>query len=99
VRRLSEPGLLRSVTDNGEWLGEQLASIARRSGRVRAVRGVGYMWGVDVVESAAAVVERGWNAGLLVITAGDHTLRILPPLTMGREDLERGLSMLSDIIG
>jgi predicted acetylornithine/succinylornithine family transaminase len=99
VRRLSDPVLLGSVTENGEWIGEQLANIARRSSRVRAVRGMGYMWGIDVVESAASVVERGWNAGLIVITAGDHTLRILPPLTMKREDLERGLSMLSDVIG
>lgn len=98
VRRLADSALLDSVRENGTWLGEQLSVIARRSGKVRAVRGMGYMWGVDVVEPAAAVVERGWNAGLLVITAGDHTLRILPPLTAGRADLERGLAILGQII-
>jgi acetylornithine/succinyldiaminopimelate/putrescine aminotransferase len=98
VRRLADPALLTSVRENGEWLGEQLSGIARRSGKVRAVRGMGYMWGVDVVEPAVAVVERGWDAGLLIITAGDHTLRILPPLTAGRADLERGLSLLSKVI-
>lgn len=98
VRRLADPALLSSVHSNGEWLGEQLSAIARRSGKVRAVRGMGYMWGVDVVEPAAAVVERGWSAGLLVITAGDHTLRILPPLTAGRQDLERGLAKLDSIL-
>lgn len=98
VRRLADPALLTSVRQNGEWLGEQLSAIARRSGKVRAVRGMGYMWGVDVVEPAAAVVERGWSAGLLIITAGDHTLRILPPLTASRADLERGVSLLNKLI-
>lgn len=98
VRRLADPVLLSSVRENGEWLGQQLSAIARRSGKVRAVRGTGYMWGVDVVEPAAAVVERGWGAGLLVITAGDHTLRLLPPLTASRPELERGLDKLSEII-
>lgn len=99
VRRLAEPALLASVKKNGEWLGEQLSGIARRSGRVRAVRGMGYMWGVDVVEPAAEIVQRGWDAGFLIITAGEHTLRLLPPLVMERKDLERGLGILEKIVG
>ena len=99
VRRLADPALLASVKRNGEWLGEQLSGIARRSGRVRAVRGKGFMWGVDVVEPAAEIVQRGWDAGFLVITAGEHTLRLLPPLVMERKDLERGLAILERIVG
>lgn len=99
VRRLADPALLAGVKKNGEWLGEQLSLIARRSGRVRAVRGMGYMWGVDVVEPAAEIVQRGWDAGLLVITAGEHTLRLLPPLVIERNDLERGLMILERIVG
>jgi acetylornithine/N-succinyldiaminopimelate aminotransferase len=99
VRRLADPALLKSVRENGAWLGEQLGNLARRSSKVRAVRGAGYMWGVDVVEPASAVVERGWAAGMLVITAGDHTLRLLPPLIATRGDLERGVTMLGEIIG
>jgi acetylornithine/N-succinyldiaminopimelate aminotransferase len=99
VRRLAEPGLLRNVKENGEWLSERLSSIARKSARVRAVRGMGYMWGIDVVEPAGEVVKRAWDAGLLVITAGDHTLRLLPPLSIDRDDLERGISLLESILG
>jgi acetylornithine/N-succinyldiaminopimelate aminotransferase len=98
VRRLADPGLLESVRENGEWLGQELAAIARRSGRVRAIRGMGYMWGIDVVDQAADVVQKGWEAGLLVITAGEHTLRLLPPLVMQRADLARGLEMLERIL-
>jgi acetylornithine/N-succinyldiaminopimelate aminotransferase len=98
VRRLASPDLLRSVKQNGEWLGERLTTMARKSSRVRAVRGMGYMWGIDVVEPAADVVQRGWDAGLLIITAGDHTLRLLPPLVMERSDLERGLGILESIL-
>ena len=99
VRRLADPHLLQSVKENGEWLGERLASIARKSARVRAVRGLGYMWGIDVVEPAGEIVQRGWDAGLLIITAGDHTLRLLPPLVIDRSDLERGLSILENLLG
>jgi len=98
MQRLSDPLLLASVSDNGKWFGEQLQEMARRSGRVRAVRGLGYMWGIDVVEKASDIVARGWDAGLLVITAGDHTLRLLPPLVMTRNELARGLALLERIL-
>ena len=99
VRRLADPELLANVRSNGAWLGAQLAAIGRRSEKVRAVRGAGLMWGVDIVEPASAVVQRGWDAGLLVITAGDHTLRLLPPLVATRSELERGVDLLGQIIG
>ncbi|MGH9419891.1 MAG: aspartate aminotransferase family protein, partial [Thermoanaerobaculia bacterium] len=98
VRRIADPAFLAQVRENGEWLAKQLADIARRSGRVRGIRGLGYMWGIDVVEPAADVVARGWDAGLLVITAGEHTLRLLPPLVISRADLQRGLSLLEKIL-
>lgn len=99
VRRLSEPKLLQNVRDNGEWLGEVLRGIARRTGKVRAIRGLGYMWGIDVVEKASNVIERGWNAGVLVISAGEHTLRLLPPLIMTRDELGRGVLLLEQALG
>jgi len=97
--RLSDPALLKSVRENGAWLGEQLETIGRRSGKVRAIRGAGFIWGLDVVESANDIVKRGWDEGLLALTAGEHTLRLLPPLVMERDDLQRGVSILERIIG
>jgi acetylornithine/N-succinyldiaminopimelate aminotransferase len=99
VDRLSDPSLLRAVRENGAWFAQQLDLIARRSGKVRAIRGTGFIWGLDVVESANEIVKRGWDEGLLALTAGEHTLRILPPLVMEREDLARGLGILEKIIG
>jgi acetylornithine/N-succinyldiaminopimelate aminotransferase len=98
VDRLADPKLLEAVRENGSWLGEQLEVIARRSGKVRAVRGTGFIWGLDVVDSANEVVKRGWDEGLLALTAGEHTVRLLPPLVMGRQDLTRGLRILEKIL-
>jgi acetylornithine/N-succinyldiaminopimelate aminotransferase len=98
LERLADESLLEQVRKNGAWLGEQLQTIARRSGRVRAIRGIGYMWGLDVVEPAGDVVQRGWDQGLLTLTAGEYTLRILPPLIADRDDLVRGLSIIEKII-
>ena len=73
--------------------------MASHSGKVRAVRGIGYMWGIDVVEPANDIVKKGWEKGLLTLTAGEHTLRLLPPLIATPADLQRGVSILENIIG
>jgi predicted acetylornithine/succinylornithine family transaminase len=97
--RLSDPALLAHVTREGAWLGEQLQGIKRRSPKVRAVRGRGFMWGVDVTDPARDVVARAVEQGLLIVAAGDHTLRLLPPLVMTRADLAIGVEKLEAAIG
>lgn len=96
--RLGDPSLLAAVTENGEWFGAQLRELARRTGRIRGVRGVGYMWGVDVLGTAAHVVSEAMAAGLLVCGAGEYTVRILPPLVATREELSQGLALFEQVL-
>ena len=93
-RRLADPALLTHVREDGAWFGAQLQRLQRAHACIRAVRGVGYMWGVDVTEPASAVIERARARGLLIISAGEHTLRILPPLVATRADLARAIEIL-----
>jgi acetylornithine/succinyldiaminopimelate/putrescine aminotransferase len=90
--------MLSHVTQAGLWLGHQLNQMAVRSGRIRAVRGAGFMWGIDVMGTAAHVVSEALSAGLLVCSAGEYTVRLLPPLVATREDLSRGLTILESIL-
>jgi len=97
--RLHDPALLRHVRENGTWLGDALRAVERTSPKIRAVRGIGMMWGIDVTNPAKDVIGRALDLGLLVCSAGEHTLRLLPPLVMTRADLERGVKLLAQAIG
>lgn len=97
--RLHDPAMLRHVTENGAWLGDALRALARTSPKIRAVRGIGFMWGIDVTDPAKDVIGRALDLGLLVCSAGEHTLRLLPPLVMTRADLERGVKLFAQAIG
>lgn len=98
LERLADPALLAHVRDDGAWLGQSLNELAERTGRARGVRGIGFMWGVDVMDSAAEIAQRALEAGLLVCSAGEHTVRILPPLVATRDELREGLSLLEEIL-
>ena len=97
--RLHDPKLLAHVAREGKWLGDQLLKIKQRSPKVRAVRGRGLMWGLDVTDPAKDIVARAIDLGLIIVTAGDHTLRLLPPLVMTRGDLKLGVEALEVAIG
>ena len=98
--RLADPALLDQVTAHGAWMHEQLEAMAARTGRIRGIRGVGLMWGVDVHETAATVVARARDAaGLLLVSAGEYTVRLLPPLVASREELADGLGRLQTALG
>lgn len=98
VERLSDPRMLRHVAENGAWLGKQLNDLAQRTGRIRAVRGIGYMWGIDVMGTAAHVVSEAFDNGLLTCSAGEYTVRLLPPLVATRDELALGLGMLEEVL-
>lgn len=97
--RLSDPELLTSVRARGDELRAALVALQSSNGKVRAVRGTGLMWGIDVAEPAKDVVARAMDLGLLICSAGEHTLRLLPPLVISRGDLQRGIDLLARAIG
>lgn len=99
VRRLTSDTMLASVRSNGEWLGQRLAEIEATGTCVRGVRGLGYMWGIDTHRRAKEIVAAAFDAGLLVVGAGEWTIRLLPPLVATRDDLSRGLDILADVLG
>ena len=96
--RVSDAGFLSGVRERGLWMGQELRAIGTRTGRVRAVRGAGYMWGIDVTMPASEVVTAALEEGLLVCGAGEHTVRLLPPLVATRDELAQGLAILERIL-
>lgn len=98
VRTVADPDFLAAVREKGELLGARLQSLAQRSQRVSEARGRGLMWGLELNEIAAPIVAAARERHLLVLTAGPTVIRIVPALTITREDLERGLAILAEVL-
>jgi len=98
LRTLSEPDFLASVRARGEHLDAGLERIAKTSSRIKAVRGRGLMWGVELTGPAAPVVTAARERQLLILSAGPNVLRLLPPLVIEDADLDRGLTVLAEVL-
>ena len=93
VERMTEP-FLREVAEKGAYL----AARAKALPGVESVSGMGLMLGLALREkSAKEVASRCIEEGLIVLTAKTK-VRLLPPLTITRQELDRGLLVLEKVL-
>ena len=91
---MSEP-LLQEVTDKGEHFLRLARALQERvPGKIREVRGLGLLMGVELVAGASEVLARCREGGVLVNLAGPNTIRFAPSLLVSKEELEFGLLVL-----
>ncbi|HKG36135.1 MAG TPA: acetylornithine/succinylornithine family transaminase [Solirubrobacterales bacterium] len=94
---IDEPGLLREVRAHGADLSRRLLELDG----VEEVRGRGLMLGVGLAEGidAAEVATRALEERLVVNAPEPRTIRLLPPLVIGAEEVGLAIERLSRALG
>ena len=81
----------------GTWAIERLRSL--HSPLIRQVRGLGLMIGIELRERAQPHLEALLARGILALPAGPNVIRLLPPLVITQEQLERVIETLREVLG
>lgn len=103
---LTASNLLESVRENGEYLRSLLRKLQSQHRSVSAVRGIGFINGLELDDPVGEMTEKISSYclanGLLVRTSkvGERTnvLQIKPPLITSRESIEEAVSILGNAI-
>ncbi len=91
------PAFLEEVKAKGAYLKEGIEAL--HSPCVSGVRGMGLMLGVGVQGMTHTELKNKlMEKGLLCLTAGSDTLRLLPPLVITREEIDKGLAIMADVM-
>jgi len=94
VIRQMDKNLMDAVSKKGEYIKEKL----ERMSKVESVTGLGLMIGVKLNGiSPSDATKQAVDRGLLVLTAGEK-MRLLPPLTIEYEDIDKGINILGEIL-
>jgi acetylornithine/N-succinyldiaminopimelate aminotransferase len=97
-QKIADPAFLAHVREVGDYFDEALQDFAAAHPQVIELRGRGLMRGIQIDGSAAAVREAGHGAGILVATAGDDVLRLLPPLIFERKHVDEAIEKLGRVL-
>ncbi|MBC1796639.1 acetylornithine transaminase [Listeria booriae] len=94
IDHIFEEAFLAEVAEKGAYfqalLAEQLPGVV--------IRGKGLMFGIELETEAVEVVKSLQEAGVLTLTAGPNVLRILPPLTVTKTELEQVAEKLAVVL-
>jgi acetylornithine/N-succinyldiaminopimelate aminotransferase len=97
--RISDPAFLAHVREVSSYFDEALGDLmAQRPDKILELRGRGLMRGLRINGSAAAVREAGHEVGLLVATAGEDVVRLLPPLVIETAEIDEVVSKLGKML-
>lgn len=92
ISRLTEEFLLE-VQGKSEYMRAKL----RLMDGVKVVTGLGMMIGLETLKPAKEVAHACFEKGLLVLTAHNR-VRIVPPLTITKNEMDEGLSVLKEVL-
>ena len=94
IEVLEEENLLQQATEKGEWIRLQIAAMDNKS--VKEIRGKGLMIGVEFDFETKPLVQKMMEKGVLANATAGNVLRLLPPLNIHYEDLEKVMEVLKD---
>lgn len=98
LKTLSDQSFLTEVEEKGDYLIEQLTQVFAHNPLVLDVRGKGLMVGIECTKEVTPFVNELIEQGILTLSAGSHVLRLLPPLVVSYDQIDRVVSKLSDVI-
>ena len=99
LEALTDGGVMDNVARVGAHLGRRLHALAEGNPVVRAVRGEGLIWGVDLDRPAAPVVEAALQHGLIVNRTSETVVRLLPPYIITEAEVDEGVELLDKALG
>ena len=93
---LAKPEFLDDVAKKGNYIMDTIKSWGLDE--IVEVRGRGLMIGIEIKQSASEVEKIAAQKGLLILTAGEHVVRLLPPLVITMDEINKGLEILKQCL-
>ncbi len=100
-------GLTENAARLGAYLMDRLRALQARYPVIGEVRGRGLMIGVELIDPATkadahdlcdAVITKAYHRGLLLLSCGKSTIRLMPPLTVTEAEADEALALLEQAL-
>ncbi len=99
LKHIIENDLPSQVAKKGEHLERRLRSLADRHPMIKEVRGKGLLWAIELDrEAAEEAVRLCLEEGLLANNVKPTALRLMPPLTVTEEELDRAVEIVDRVL-
>lgn len=97
---IEEDQLVQHAADTGAYLLDKIKVLSEKSELVSNPRGTGLMCAFDLPNGQMrdSFRQKAYDAGLIMLGCGTHSLRFRPPLTISREEIDAGMAMIEQVL-
>ncbi|MFA7002934.1 MAG: aminotransferase class III-fold pyridoxal phosphate-dependent enzyme, partial [Verrucomicrobiia bacterium] len=99
LRTVEEKNLMAKAVARSKRLKRGLKALQAKFPCIKEVRGIGLMLGIELDREVKDLVAKCAAEGLLVVPAGTHTFRFVPPLTISNADADAALAIVEKVLG
>lgn len=89
---------LTEVNKKAEFLKINLKKNLSSLTNVKDIRGLGFMIGIEVTEGVSEILKSLRISGIIVLSAGENVVRLLPPLTATIEEIRTGIEIITNVL-
>jgi acetylornithine/LysW-gamma-L-lysine aminotransferase len=93
---MQEQNLAERAAQMGAYFVERLRAL--ESSKIRDVRGLGLMIGIEMKSRVAPYLRALMDRGVIALAAGASVLRFLPPLVIEQDDIDTVVTQLSEVL-
>lgn len=93
-----QESFLAEVQEKADFLKNVLEEKLLELPNVKEVRGLGFMIGIEVDGNVPDILKSLRSSGLIALSAGENVLRLLPPLTATKEELNTGIDIIQSVL-
>jgi acetylornithine/LysW-gamma-L-lysine aminotransferase len=99
IDALVEDKLADRAATLGGYFKAKLEALQAKYKIVKEVRGLGLMLGMELRYDVRNIIIKTMDKGVLILDAGRNVLRFLPPLVIEKEQIDKTISVLDEVIG
>lgn len=93
-----EQKILENVQNAGAYLYEKLDALAAKHEYAKEHRGIGLMQGLECNGPVGDIINKALDKGLVLINAGTNIIRFIPPLIVGKAEIDEMIGILDECI-
>ena len=98
IDALVEEKLADRAAEIGKYFKAQLEGVQTKHKIIKEVRGLGLMLGMELRFDVHNIILKSQAKGVLVLDAGRTVVRLLPPLVIEKEQIDRAVSILDKVL-
>jgi 4-aminobutyrate aminotransferase len=105
---MKDKNLGKDVIEKGKYILGYLKNLQEEVELIGDVRGLGLMIGVEFVknrkikepaiEERDRILKKAFENGLALLSAGESVIRLVPPLTIEKEEIDAGLEIFGKVV-